>query len=88
MNTTVFVSNAKSNIVAKILSIVFWILHRYNKTNKVLNVWERSEKDKATFGVSNKVRVYTSRDGRLQVRWSIFSIYVFKPWTIQRADSK
>lgn len=88
MNTTAFVSSKKSNIVAKILAMVFWFLHRYNKTNKFFNVWERSEKDKSAFGVNNKVRFYVSRDGRLQVRWNIFSVYVLKPWTIERTGGK
>ncbi len=84
MEIRTFGTTKKNTFVSIVLAVVLWTLHRYNKTNKLLNVWERSEKDKAAFGVTNEARCYVSRDGRLQVRWNIWSIYILKPWTIGR----
>lgn len=67
-----------------VLGLVVWFLHRYNKTNKYVNVWERSQKDITAFGVDSDLRFYISRDNRLHVRWQTWSIYIGKPWFINR----
>lgn len=86
MNVTHSIGNTqKTNRFAlAVLAIVVWFLHRYNQTNKYLNVWERSSKDIAKFGVSDNVRGYISRDNRIHLRWRTWSIYIGKPWFIER----
>lgn len=85
-NTTYFgkVGNKVGTSIATFLfAVLVWFLHRYNQTNKVLNIWERSSKDIATHGVDSQVRACISRDNRLHIRWQKWSIYIGQPHSLK-----
>lgn len=74
-----FASNTGAFVSRFLFTILFWFVKRYNKTNNVVNVWPRSEKDIREHGVTNELRPGMSRDGRAHIRWNVWSIYIGKP---------
>lgn len=85
MNVSTIGTTKKNTFASILFTILFWLVKRYNKTNKVLNIWPRSEKDILAYGVNYELRGCISRDGRVHIRYGNWSVYIGKPQSIKPA---
>lgn len=72
--------SAKFNTVT--IAILFFLAKKWNKHNKFLNFWLRSNKDLQTYGTVSRAMVDMSKDGRARIRfheWVIYIGYSVKP---------
>lgn len=63
-------------------TVLFYLAKKWNKHNKFLNFWLRSQKDLQTFGPVPRATVDMSKDGRARIRfhgWVIYIGYSVKP---------
>lgn len=73
-----------TRVMEFLFAILFYLVKRYNKTNKVLNFWPRSDKDLIAHGISSQVRACISRDNRVHLRIGRWSVYIGTPQSLKR----
>lgn len=61
---------------AILTAILFYLAKKWNRHNKFLNFWLRSQKDMQTFGPVARATVDMSKDGRARIRFHAWVIYV------------